>query len=106
MAQSFRRDPDPQGGADLAVACPSHVARLREVLAAIALESLAGGADGSARAADRDILVGLVGDPVDAASDAAIDRLIRDLAAVAELERPGRVRSLHEERRRVELGLD
>ncbi len=106
MAQSFLGDPVPQRGIDLAVVCSDDLARLREVLAAIALESLARTADGSARAGDRDALVSLVGDPVDAASDAAIDQLIRDLAAIAGLERPGRVRSLREERRRAELGLD
>ena len=103
MVQSFRPGLRPKRRPDLAVAFPSHVTRLRDVLAALALESLACTTAGPG---DPDLLTNLVEEPVDAASDAAIDRLIRDLAAIAELERPGRIRSLHEERRRVELGLD
>jgi hypothetical protein len=83
-----------------------HRTRLRNVLRAIALESLGREPVGPIHSRNGALAVVLIGGPVESAADAAIERLTSDLALVIDPSEPGRLRLAHEDCRRAELGLD
>ena len=98
----------PNRATDVASAVSSrdHVAWLGDVLEAIAVDSLGLERPRRLRPHDARRIRLLVGDPVTAAVQAAIDRLSADLLGVAVGTPSDLARGVDDERRRAELGLD
>lgn len=89
-----------------AVRSREHLARLGDVLEAIAIEALGRETPRTIGAIEVRRIRAVIGDPVAAAADAAIDLLAADLASARAGDWPALRSRSDDERRRVELGLD